>query len=70
MQDWWLTPELYLRRPAAYYPEWRLDRLLQRKAEEGIKVYVIVYKEVRPTTSPQQVRGASIDCHRLPKQCQ
>lgn len=44
--DWWLTPELYLRRPPAYYPEWRLDRLLLKKAEEGVKVYIVVYKEV------------------------
>ncbi|KAL5513890.1 hypothetical protein ACEPAG_2651 [Sanghuangporus baumii] len=49
--DWWLTPELYLRRPPAYFPEWRLDRLLQRKAEQGVKVYVIVYKEVTQTMS-------------------
>ncbi|KAG5650050.1 hypothetical protein H0H81_000948 [Sphagnurus paluster] len=35
--DWWLTPELYLRRPAAHYPEWRLDRILKRKAEKGVK---------------------------------
>ena len=47
VKDWWLTPELYLRRPPAYYPEWRLDRVLKRKAEQGVKVYVIVYKEVR-----------------------
>lgn len=46
IQDWWLTPELYLRRPAAYFPQWRLDRLLQRKAEQGVKVYIVVYKEV------------------------
>jgi phospholipase D1/2 len=46
VKDWWLTPELYLRRPPAYYPEWRLDRVLKRKAEQGVKVYVIVYKEV------------------------
>lgn len=45
-QDWWLTPELYLRRPPAYHPEWRLDRLLKRKAEQGVKIYVVVYKEV------------------------
>lgn len=45
-QDWWLSPELYLRRPPAYHPEWRLDRLLKRKAEQGVKIYVIVYKEV------------------------
>ncbi|KAI0064970.1 phospholipase D/nuclease [Artomyces pyxidatus] len=49
--DWWLTPELYLRRPPAYHPEWRLDRLLQRKAEQGVKVYVVVYKEVTQTMS-------------------
>ncbi|EIN06494.1 phospholipase D/nuclease [Punctularia strigosozonata HHB-11173 SS5] len=49
--DWWLTPELYLRRPPAAHPEWRLDRVLQRKAEEGVKVYVIVYKEVTQTMS-------------------
>nr|GAT61270.1 phospholipase D [Mycena chlorophos] len=47
--DWWLTPELYLRRPPSRYPEWRLDRLLKRKAEEGVKVHVIVYKEVTQT---------------------
>ncbi|WOO77674.1 Phospholipase D1 [Vanrija pseudolonga] len=49
--DWWLTPELYLRRPAAYFPEWRLDRLLKRKAEQGVKVFVQVYKEVTASMS-------------------
>ena len=42
---------MYLRRPPAYFPEWRLDRLLQRKAEQGVKIHVIVYKEVRPHLS-------------------
>jgi phosphatidylserine/phosphatidylglycerophosphate/cardiolipin synthase-like enzyme len=49
--DWWLSPELYLRRPPAYYPEWRIDRLLHRKAEQGVKIYIIVYKEVTQTMS-------------------
>jgi len=53
-QDWWLTPELYLRRPPAYFPEWRIDHLLKKKAEQGVKVHIVVYKEVRffgrPTT--------------------
>ncbi|KAI9173093.1 Phospholipase D1 [Blastocladiella emersonii ATCC 22665] len=45
--DWWLTPELYLRRPLNAGAEaWRLDKLLQRKAREGVDVYVLVYKEV------------------------
>lgn len=47
VKDWWLTPELYLRRPPADHPEWRLDRVLKRKAEQGVKIYVVVYKEVR-----------------------
>jgi len=47
LKDWWLTPELYLRRPPAFFPEWRLDYLLKRKAEQGVKIHVIVYKEVR-----------------------
>ncbi|CAA7264463.1 unnamed protein product [Cyclocybe aegerita] len=51
IMDWWLTPELYLRRPPAYYPEWRLDYLLKRKAEQGVKIHVIVYKEVTQTMS-------------------
>ncbi|KAF9002203.1 phospholipase D [Cyathus striatus] len=49
--DWWLTPELYLRRPPAHFPEWRLDRILKRKAEQGVKIHVIVYKEVTQTMS-------------------
>ncbi|BEI91124.1 uncharacterized protein CcaverHIS019_0311940 [Cutaneotrichosporon cavernicola] len=49
--DWWLSPELQLRRPGAYYPEWRLDRLLKRKAEEGVLIYIQVYKEVSSSMS-------------------
>ncbi|TFK51187.1 phospholipase D/nuclease [Heliocybe sulcata] len=49
--DWWLTPELFLRRPPSYHPEWRLDRVLKRKAEQGVKIYVVVYKEVTQTMS-------------------
>ncbi|KAG7085424.1 hypothetical protein E1B28_002985 [Marasmius oreades] len=47
--DWWLTPQLYLRRPPAKHTEWRLDNILKRKVEQGVKVYVIVYKEVTQT---------------------
>lgn len=45
--DWWLSPELFLRRPPYYNQEWRLDQVLKRRAEAGVKIYVIVYKEVR-----------------------
>lgn len=46
IHDWWLSPQLYMRRPAAISQKWRLDRLLQRKAREGVKVFIIVYRNV------------------------
>ena len=46
IHDWWLSPELYMRRPAAISKKWRLDRLLRKKAQEGVKVYVIVYRNI------------------------
>lgn len=44
--DWWLSPELFLRRPPYFNQEWRVDQVLKRAAERGVQVYVIVYKEV------------------------
>lgn len=44
--DWWLSPELYLRRPPEGNQKWRLDRILKRKAEQGVKIFVIVYRNV------------------------
>lgn len=46
IEDWWLSPELFLRRPPYYNQEWRLDQILKRRAEAGVKIYVIVYREV------------------------
>lgn len=58
--DWWLSPEIYLRRPPAKNEQYRLDRMLQAAAQRGVHVNVIVYKEVtqaltrklRPSLSP------------------
>ena len=44
--DWWLSPELFLRRPPYFNQEWRIDQLLKKKAEQGVKIYIIVYREV------------------------
>ncbi|KAI8943099.1 hypothetical protein NX059_001129 [Plenodomus lindquistii] len=44
--DWWLSPELYLRRPPAKNQQYRVDRMLLAAAERGVKVNIIVYKEV------------------------
>uniref|UniRef100_A0A8C9T841 Phospholipase n=1 Tax=Scleropages formosus TaxID=113540 RepID=A0A8C9T841_SCLFO len=43
--DWWLSPEVHLKRPATSN-YWRLDHILNRKAEQGVKVCVLLYKEV------------------------
>lgn len=43
--DWWLSPEVYLKRPARG-TYWRLDQILKRKAEQGVKVCVLLYKEL------------------------
>jgi phospholipase D1/2 len=40
IHDWWISPEIYLRRPGN--ERYRLDNLLKRKAEEGVKVCIII----------------------------
>jgi phospholipase D1/2 len=52
IEDWWLSPELFLRRPPFYNHDFRLDALLKRKAVEGVKIYIIVYKEVQDQSRP------------------
>jgi phospholipase D1/2 len=44
--DWWLSPELYLRRPPSANEQYRVDRMLLAAAQRGVKVNIIVYKEV------------------------
>ncbi|KAM0951160.1 putative phospholipase D [Dioscorea sansibarensis] len=44
--DWWLCPELYLRRPFQVHGSSRLDLLLQTKAKQGVQIYILLYKEV------------------------
>ncbi len=43
--DWWLCPELYLIRPTDD-EQYRLDKILIKKAREGVKIYVLLYKEI------------------------
>lgn len=45
--DWWLSPEIYMKRPAIDGEHWRLDKILQRKAIQGVKIFVLLYKEVQ-----------------------
>ncbi|KAH9080301.1 phospholipase D [Lactarius deliciosus] len=50
IHDWWLSPELSLRRPGL--PKYRLDKLLEKKAKEGVKIFIILYQEVSNRTTP------------------
>ena len=43
--DWWLCPELFLKRPTSDL-QYRLDKILLKKANEGVKIYVLLFKEV------------------------
>ncbi|XP_035817227.1 phospholipase D family protein isoform X2 [Zea mays] len=44
--DWWLCPELYLRRPFHFHGSSRLDILLESRAKQGVQIYILLYKEV------------------------
>jgi phospholipase D1/2 len=44
--DWWLSPELYLRRPPAKNEQYRIDNMLKAAAARGVKVNIIVYKGI------------------------
>ncbi|KAK0393419.1 hypothetical protein QR680_000203 [Steinernema hermaphroditum] len=44
--DWWLSPEIYMKRPMTEGNRWRLDQILKRKAEQGVKIFILLYKEM------------------------
>ncbi|XP_026062471.1 phospholipase D1a [Carassius auratus] len=44
--DWWLSPEIFLKRPVVEGNRWRLDCILKRKAQQGVKIFVMLYKEL------------------------
>lgn len=41
--DWWLSPEIFLKRPATQDNYWRLDQVLKRKAQQGVRIFVLIY---------------------------
>ena len=45
--DWQLNPHIFMKRPDTGITslEWRLDKMLLRKAEEGVRVYILLYYE-------------------------
>ncbi|CAR28854.1 ZYRO0F13486p [Zygosaccharomyces rouxii] len=49
IHDWWLSPELYMRRPVNGNQQYRIDRILKERAESGVKIFIIVYRNVGNT---------------------
>ncbi|KAI9496366.1 hypothetical protein BDB00DRAFT_785778 [Zychaea mexicana] len=48
IEDWWLSPQLYLRRPPKGNEDYRIDRLLKRKASlDDVKIYIVIYKSMK-----------------------
>ncbi|XP_062512561.1 phospholipase D1-like [Corticium candelabrum] len=60
IMDWWLTPEFYLKRKGELSLYWRLDEILKRKANQGVKVYVCLYKEVEAAVTIASLRAKQI----------
>ncbi|XP_065912688.1 phospholipase D2-like [Dysidea avara] len=48
--DWAMAPELFLKRPPTVDLKWRLDQILKRKAESGVRVYVLLYSDIELAT--------------------
>ncbi len=47
--DWQMNPEIFMKRPDSGVNSvyWRLDKMLLRKADEGVKVTILLYKEMQ-----------------------
>lgn len=47
--DWQMNPEIFLKRPDSGVAslDWRLDKLLLKKADEGVRVSILLYWEVK-----------------------
>ncbi len=40
---------MFINRPVLVGDRWRLDKLLKQKAEQGVKIYILIYKEIEIT---------------------
>jgi phospholipase D1/2 len=55
--DWWLSPEIYMKRPAIDGDYWRLDKILQRKAVSSTRMRE---SETRTLIIRSQAQGIKI----------
>jgi len=45
LAGWWISPEIYLKRPGSKYPDSRLDKVIEKIAARGVKVCILQFKE-------------------------
>ncbi|XP_060083153.1 phospholipase D1-like [Ylistrum balloti] len=64
--DWWLSPQVYLKRPADGNT-WRLDILLERKAKQGVKIFILLYKEMSMAVNLQSTYSKRILMGKCPE---
>lgn len=46
INDWFFSPQIYLKRPIEDYPESRMDLVLSHLAKKGVNIYIILYREM------------------------
>ncbi|WUR02306.1 phospholipase D (PLD2) [Vairimorpha necatrix] len=53
LAGWWIFPKLFLKRnkKGAYKKRYRLDHLLKEIASKGVKIYILIYREIQFTVS-------------------
>jgi len=61
--DWWLTPEIYLKRNPID-DKWRLDKILMLLAENGVQVKILVYCEMPATVELGSERVTKFFTHK------
>ena len=52
LADWQISPCIYLKRPwngSVHVPDdyWRLDNIIKRKAQQGVRIYILLYQDPR-----------------------
>ena len=52
LADWQISPCIYLKRPwngRNHVPDdhWRLDNIIKRKAQQGVRIYILLYQDPR-----------------------
>lgn len=52
LADWQISPCIYLKRPwngRVHVPDdyWRLDNIIKRKAQQGVRIYILLYQDPR-----------------------